>query len=79
MKIDYSNKKVLLIGGGGTIGTYIAKELLELGSSVDIICLEDYKSNNEKLRYIKTKVICFYINLGIKILKVRAIFCCLTV
>lgn len=61
MKIDYSNKKVLLIGGGGTIGTYIAKELLELGSSVDIICLEDYKSNNEKLRYIKTKVTADYL------------------
>ena len=56
MEINYSDKKVLLIGGGGTIGTYIAKELLDLGSSVDIICLEDYVSDNEKLRYIKAKV-----------------------
>lgn len=56
MEINYSDKKVLLIGGGGTIGTYIAKELLDLGSSVDIICLEDYISDNEKLRYIKAKV-----------------------
>ncbi len=61
MKIDYSNKKVLLIGGGGTIGTYIAKELLELGSSVDIICLEDYESDNEKLRYIKAMATADYL------------------
>lgn len=49
-------KKVLLIGGGGTIGTYVAKELLEKGCYVDIICLEDYVSDNEKLRYIKESV-----------------------
>lgn len=61
MKIDYSNKKVLLIGGGGTIGTYIAKELLELGSSVDIICLEDYKSDNDNLRYFNAKVTLDYL------------------
>lgn len=52
----YSDKKVLLIGGGGTIGTYVAKELLEMGCSVDIICLEDYVSDNEKLTYYKSKV-----------------------
>lgn len=55
-KINYEEKKVLLIGGGGTIGTYVAKSLLEMGASVDIICLEDYKSDNEKLRYFKSKV-----------------------
>ena len=36
-KINYAEKNVLLIGGGGTIGTYVAKELLEMGCSVDII------------------------------------------
>lgn len=55
-KIDYENKKVLLIGGGGTIGTYVAKELIEKGCSVDIICLEDYTSDNERLRYFKANV-----------------------
>lgn len=54
-------KKVLLIGGGGTIGTYIAKELLEMGHRVDIICLEDYESKNEKLRYIKANVSADYL------------------
>ena len=52
----YKDKKVLLIGGGGTIGTYVAKELLEKGCYVDIICLEDYVSDNERLRYIKAEV-----------------------
>lgn len=49
----YNNKKVLLIGGGGTLGTYIAKELLSLGCFVDIICPEDKVSDNEKLRFFK--------------------------
>lgn len=39
----------------------IAKELLEMGCSVDIICLEDYKSDNEKLRYFKAPVTLDYL------------------
>ncbi len=54
--MNYNEKNVLLIGGGGTIGTYVAKELLEMGCSVDIICLEDYTSDNPKLRYFKAPV-----------------------
>lgn len=46
-------KKVLLIAGGGTLGGYTAKELLNKGCAVDVICLEDYTSNNPKLRYYK--------------------------
>ena len=46
-------KKVLLIGGGGTLGTYTAKELLRLGHCVDVICLEDHVSDNERLTYYK--------------------------
>lgn len=49
----YKNKSVLLIGGGGTLGTYTAQELLRLGCSVDIICLEDKISDNEKLCFYK--------------------------
>ena len=44
-------KKVLLIAGGGTLGTYVAKELLRLGHSVDIICLEENISSDPKLRF----------------------------
>lgn len=32
-------KRVLLIAGGGTLGTYTAEELLRLGHMVDVICL----------------------------------------
>mgnify|MGYP004532276325 FL=1 len=59
--IDYESKKVLLIGGGGTIGSYVAEELLKKGSSVDIICLEDYVSDNPKLRYFKNNVTLDYL------------------
>lgn len=43
------SKKVLLIGGGGTLGTYTAQELLKQGHSVDIICLENKISDNKNL------------------------------
>ena len=46
-----NNKKVLLIGGGGTLGTYVSEELLRLGCYVDIICPEEKISNNEKLSF----------------------------
>ncbi len=48
-------KKVLLIGGGGTLGTYTAEELLRLGHAVDVICLEDKTSNNEHLRFFRAE------------------------
>lgn len=46
-------KNVLLIAGGGTLGTYVAEELLRLGHKVDIICLEDKHSDIESLKYYK--------------------------
>lgn len=46
-------KRVLLIGGGGTLGTYTAKELLKLGHLVDIICLEEKTSDNKNLVFYK--------------------------
>ncbi len=45
----YKNKKVLLIAGGGTLGTYCAEELLRLGACVEVICPEDKTSDNERL------------------------------
>ena len=48
----YSDKSVLLIGGGGTLGTYTAFELLKLGCRVDVICPENKISHNKRL--------CFY-------------------
>ena len=46
-------KKILLIAGGGTLGTYATEELLNLGHKVDVICLEDKISNNADLKYYK--------------------------
>lgn len=45
----------MLIAGGGTLGRYTAKELLNKGCAVDVICLEDYTSNNPNLCYYQAK------------------------
>lgn len=49
----YQNKKVLLIAGGGTLGTYTAEELLRLGASVDVICPEEKTSDHPRLKFIQ--------------------------
>lgn len=46
-------KHVLLIAGGGTLGTYVTKELLEQGHAVDVVCLEEHTSHDPRL--------CFFI------------------
>lgn len=46
-----SNKKVLLIAGGGALGSYVSKELLNLSCDVDVICLEEKKSDNSHLKF----------------------------
>lgn len=46
-------KKVLLIGGGGTLGTYTAEELLRLGCAVDVLCPEEKASDIAKLRFLR--------------------------
>ena len=48
----YKGKNVLLIAGGGTLGTYTAEELLRLGCNVDVVCPEEKVSNDVRL--------CFY-------------------
>ena len=50
----YSNKRVLLIAGGGTLGTYVSEELLRLGAFVEVICPEEKVSNNEHLLFHKS-------------------------
>jgi nucleoside-diphosphate-sugar epimerase len=47
------SKCVLLIGGAGTLGSYTAEELLKIGYNVDIICLEDMHSEEDRLNYFK--------------------------
>lgn len=50
----YENKKILLIGGGGTLGTHVGAELLRLGATVDVICPEDKTSDNPRLTFYKS-------------------------
>lgn len=52
--MDYKGKRVLLIAGGGTLGTYVGKELLRLGASVEVICPEDKVSDHPNLSFYKT-------------------------
>ena len=47
----YENKHVLLIAGGGTLGTYTGKELLRLGCFVDVICPEEKQSDDARLTF----------------------------
>lgn len=46
-------KKVLVIGATGAMGSYLVPELLEKGYRVDGLTLDDKKSEDENLRYIK--------------------------
>lgn len=48
-------KRVLLIAGGGTLGTYTGEELLRKGCYVDVICPEDKVSHHERLRFIQSR------------------------
>ncbi len=50
------NKNVLLIAGGGTLGTATAEELLALGCRVDIICPEEKTSHHPSLTFIQAMV-----------------------
>ena len=47
--------RVLLIAGGGTLGTYTSKELLALGHEVDVIALEAPVSDHPHLKYIRQR------------------------
>lgn len=46
-------KKILVMGGTGAIGRHTVKELLEMGYKVDVLSLDDVKSDNPCLNYIK--------------------------
>ena len=45
------DKCVLLIAGGGTLGTKVSEELLRLGATVEVICPEEKVSNHERLTF----------------------------
>lgn len=47
----YSDKRVLLIAGGGALGTYVGQELLRLGAEVEVICPEEKVSDHARLTF----------------------------
>lgn len=49
-------QRVLLIAGGGAIGTYVGENLLKRGFKVDVVCLEDHVSTHEDLTFYKERV-----------------------
>lgn len=49
-------KQVLLIAGGGTLGSYTSLELLKMGAAVDVIALEELPSFDQHLTYIRERV-----------------------
>ena len=50
-----SQKKVLLIAGAGTLGTKVSAELLNKDCKVDVICLEEQKSDHCNLTYYQQR------------------------
>lgn len=45
------NGKILVLGGTGAMGVYLVPELLRLGYKVDVVSLDDIKSDNPSLTY----------------------------
>ena len=54
--IDGTGRRALLLGGGGTIGTYVARELLAMGAEVDNVGLEESPITHARLRNCKGEV-----------------------
>lgn len=50
----FKNKKILLIAGGGTLGTHTGRELLRLGARVEVICPEEKVSDHANLRFYQS-------------------------
>lgn len=47
------SKKVLLMGGTGAMGVYVAPRLIEMGYEVDVLSLDSVKSDVPGLRYLQ--------------------------
>lgn len=46
-------KKILVVGGTGAMGVYLVPELIKLGYAVDVVSMDDVKSDTKSLRYIQ--------------------------
>jgi nucleoside-diphosphate-sugar epimerase len=47
------NKKVLVLGGTGAMGSYLVPKLVEDGYTVDVVSMDDAVSDSPDLQYIK--------------------------
>ena len=47
MKKDFQNRKVLVTGGTGLIGSEVTSQLLELGSKVKVVSLDNLQNNKD--------------------------------
>ena len=45
-------EKILILGGTGAMGVYTVPYIVEKGYKVDVVSMDDIKSDNENLRYI---------------------------
>lgn len=54
-------KKVLVIGGTGVMGTYLVDDLLKMGYIVDAATLEDVQSGHEHLTYYQEDFMDFHV------------------
>lgn len=46
-------RKVLLVGGNGALGVYLTAEALKAGYQVDVVCLEEERSDDPNLVFIQ--------------------------
>ena len=46
------NKKILVLGGTGAMGTYLVPELVQMGYKADVVSLDERQSDNN-VTYIK--------------------------
>ena len=53
LKSFYKNKKVLVTGGTGMIGIPLVKNLIELGSKITVVSLDDKKLSPRKVKFVK--------------------------
>ena len=48
MKVEISNKKILVTGGAGFIGSNLCEDLIEKGNKV--VCLDNFATGKRKTR-----------------------------
>jgi nucleoside-diphosphate-sugar epimerase len=70
--ISKRKKKILVLGGTGTMGVYLVPELADMGYQVNVVSLDNVLSNNPSITYVQAdaKDISF-LHLSVKLLWVK--------